>query len=293
MSLILAVFRRGFGVHSFKTSPMKHLILFVFAFVANLSFSQHEYADVRVVSPSYEFEEGSTERLYGDQVVLRKNPSTEASAIDTLPIGSRVKILENTKIIVQVHGNDSYWYKVKTKKGTGYIAGGLIALDSREINGGIYMVITAQVNEQFKFRARYLKDGEFFGKEGDLNTYSFVLRVHDNRGVEGIESMLVIDLFAEACGVDGGYTYIFNDGERLINAIHCTSVGDGGYWFSEKLIFPDERGWGTHIDYEREIGEPMNDEYNWYQSRKDMLVLEWQEGYFEPNVEDITFVDEW
>ncbi|MDB3906095.1 SH3 domain-containing protein [Crocinitomicaceae bacterium] len=271
---------------------MKNVILFAFALVANLSFSQYEYEDMRLLSSEYEFEEGSTETLYGDNVVLRKKPSTESKAIDTLSIGSEVKILENSRKEIVVNGKTSYWYKVKSNKGTGYVAGGFIALDSREINGGKYMVIVAEANEESKFRVRYLKNGEFYGKEGALYTYSFVLRVHDGRGVEGVESMLLLDFMAESCGADGGYTYLFNNGNRLINAIHCAEVGDGGFWFSEKLTFPDERGWGTHIGYEREVGQPMDGDHDWYQSKKDALTLEWKEDHFEPNVSEFDFGEE-
>ena len=34
-----------------------------------------------------------------------------------------------------------------------------------------------------------------------------------------MESVLYIDYYAEACGVDGGGIYIFNDGEKLIEAM--------------------------------------------------------------------------
>jgi len=274
---------------SFKTSPMKNTVLLAFALIANLSFSQHEYEGKRILDPWFEFEAGSTEILYGDNVVLRKKPDSEAKALDTLSIGTRVTIIENTKEPIVINGKESMWYEVKTPKGKGFIAGGLIALDSREIDGGLYLVIIAEANEQFKFRARYLKEGDFYGKEGNLGLSSFTLDVFDGQGVEGIESMLVIDYFAESCGADGGYTYLFNDGKRLINAIHCAEVGDGGFWFSEKLTFPNERGWGSHIDYEREIGKPMNDEYTWYQSQKDVLVLEWKGDHFEPNVDEFDF----
>lgn len=79
---------------------------------------------------------------------------------------------------------------------------------------------------------------------------------------------------------------------RLINAIHCAEVGDGGFWFSEKLTFPDERGWGTHIGYEREVGQPMDGDHDWYQSKKDALTLEWKEDHFEPNVSEFDFGEE-
>jgi hypothetical protein len=269
---------------------MKQTILITFALIANLGFAQYDYQNVRVLNADYEFEEGSTEILYGDNVVLRKKPSGSAKALDTLRIGTEVTILENTKETITINGKESVWYQVETSSGRGYVAGGLIALDSREVNGGIYMVIMAQAEETEKFRVRYLKDGDFYGKEGDIRTYSFVLRVHDDRGVEGIESMLLIDFMAEACGVDGGYTYLFNDGEQLHKAMHCMEVGDGGYWFSEKLIFPDEREWGSHIDYEREVGEPMNEEYTWYRSQKDVVTLQWKGDHFEPNIEEF---DSW
>lgn len=268
---------------------MKNSILLAFVLLANLSFSQNKFDGKRIISPWFEFEAGSTEVLYGDKVVLRKKPDTDAKAIDTLTIGTSVTIIENTKDTIVVNGKQSTWYMVETPKGTGFIAGGLIALDSREMNGGRYLLIIAEANEQFKFRARFLKDGEFYGKEGNLGYSSFTLDVFDGQGVKGIESMLIIDYLAESCGVDGGYTYIFNDGTRLINAIHCAEIGDGGFWFSEKLTFPKERGWGTHIDYEREVGEPMNDDYTWYQSQKDQLVLEWKGDHFEPNVSEFNF----
>ncbi|XOV66339.1 MAG: SH3 domain-containing protein [Fluviicola sp.] len=273
---------------------MKQTILITFALIANLGLAQYDYQNVRVLNADYEFEEGSTEILYGDNVVLRKKPSGSAKALDTLSIGSEITILENTNKQITVNGKKSVWYKVETSSSTGYIAGGFIALDSRKVNGGTYMVIMAKAEETEKFRVRYLKNGEYYGKEGDLQTYSFVLRAHDDRGVEGIESMVLIDFMAESCGVDGGFTYLFNDGQRLIKAMHCAEIGDGGYWFSEKLTFPDEREWGTHIDYEREVGRPMNDEYSWYQSQKDVVTIQWKGDHFEPNVEDIDFGgDDW
>lgn len=269
---------------------MKKLITVAFALVATFSFSQDYYGDRGIVSYWHEFKTDSTELLYGDNVVLRKKPSKDGRAIDTLSIGSEVTILKKTEEQITVNGKASHWYKVKTNTGTGFIAGGLIALDSREHNGGTYLVITAGPEDDQKFRVRYLKEGDFYGKEGDLYTGAFQIAVTGGKGVDGIEGILTIELIAEACGVDGGQTYIFNDGEKLYNAIHCSSVGDGGvFWFGEELEFPEERGWGDHITYEREYGESMDEELNHSRAVVNTLVLQWKDGALYPDISEIDF----
>lgn len=269
---------------------MKKTALIVFALMATFSFSQDYYKDLGVVGYYHEFQENDVEVLYGDNVVLRKKPSIDARAIDTLLIGSEVTILKNTKEKITVNGRESNWYKVETNKGTGYIAGGLISMTSREFNGGTYLVITAGSEFEPKFRVRYLKKGEYYGKEGRLGHSSFQLEVEENKGLDGVEGMLTIKLFAESCGTDGGIHYIFNNGEKLFNAIHCRSVSDGGvFWFSEKLEFPEERGWGEHITYTREFGESLDDEMNITRSTIYTVTLNWEDGAMYPDVSEMDF----
>lgn len=272
---------------------MKNIVLallILFTGSVSLAFD----SDTRVVGSWYEFEVGSTELLYGDRVVLRAAASSESTAIDTLSIGSEVKIIEKTSEKITINGLPTNWYKVKCKAGKGYVAGGLIALDHREIDGVTYLAIVAGNEERKKVRCRVLKDGDFYGHESDLNTDAFYLEVFGNRGVEGIENMLTVNLFAEACGVDGGQIYLFNDGESLIEAISLVRVSDGGvFWFSEELIFPeDEDGWYKVIQYKREHGLPVDEEVNWYRSVVNTVSLEWKEGKLVPDVSELEFEDE-
>ncbi len=272
---------------------MKKLMLLAALSISMFSHAQDYYKDMRVSSYYQEFEAGETKLLYGDNVVLRKKPSKEAKAIDTLSIGSELWILENTKESIVVNGRESNWYKVKTEQGTGYIAGGLIAQDAIAHNGGLYLVITAGPEDDQKCRIRYLKNSDYYGKEVVLYTSAFQINVSDNKGLEAVEGIVTIDLFAEACGVDGGTTYIFNDGEKLHNAIHCASVADGGvFWFDEELEFPEERGWGDHITYEREFGESMDEELNITRAVKHTVTLEWTADGFSPNVSELDFEEE-
>lgn len=258
-----------------------------------------QYNGQRVVSSYYEFEEGSKEYLYGDKVTLRENPNSAAKALDTLAIGSEVVIVRKTEERSSVNGLDWNWYKVKVGRKTGYILGGLIALDRVTYENITYLVTVAGVENSsddwsyvdYKVRTRVLQvNGEFYGHEAKLNTNSFYIEAFDDRGLSGIDNMLVINLFAEACGVDGGQVYLFNDGAHLFTGITLSHVSEAGlFWYEERIVFPnDEKGYGN-ILYAREQGEYMDDEMNWSKSTTHSLNLEWKDGRFSPNVDEFEF----
>lgn len=274
---------------------MKHFLL---VFFGTLNIVFHTYCqdeETRIVGSYYTFENGSTQLLYGDNVVFRKEPNASSESIDTLFIGTEIKIIYKTEETMSLNGIESYWYKVKHGKKTGYILGGLIALDHREIDDVKYLVTVASRDDRYFVRARVLNpDGSYFGHESSLNTNAFYLEVFDNRGLDGIKNMLVINLFAEACGVDGGAIYLFNDDIRLIDAIHLASVSDAGvFWFNESLTFPtDEDGFEGVIYYERNSGEYLDEELEITREVTNTAVLRWINGAFYPNVEEIDFGNE-
>ena len=103
--------------------------------------------------------------------------------------------------------------------------------------------------------------------------------------------MLCVNLYAEACGVDGGKIYLFNNGDRLIEAIRLSVVSDAGaFWYSETVIFPDdEEGWEGIVRYKREHGTPMDEEYNWTKSTIHTLNLVWENNQFTPNIQEFEF----
>lgn len=269
-----------------------------FLLLAFASSAQRE--DQRVVSSYYEFEEGSTEYLYGDNVVFRSEPSSSAKALDTLSIGSKIQIVRKTDETTSLNGLDWNWYKVKVGRKTGYILAGLIALDRIKYDDLVYLVTVAGTNQtmdeyeytDYRVRARVLlPSGEFYGHESKLNTNSFYLEAHGNRGLKGVDNMLIINLNAEACGVDGGAIYLFNNGSRLIEGLSLSDMAEGGvFWYSEKVIFPeDEDGWGDAVRYEREYGEYMNDDLNWTKATVHSLILNWENEQFTPNIQEFEF----
>lgn len=270
---------------------MKYILWITLLTAINYS-SVAQDENTRILNSYYTFEDGSSQLLYGDKVVLRKMPNTTSEALDTLFIGTEIKIIEKTEEIMLINGLESFWYKVKHGKKTGYILGGLIALDYREIDDIKYLVTMAGRGDQYFVRTRVLNPDEtYFGHESSLNTNGFYLEVFNNRGIDGIGNMLVINLFAEACGVDGGTIYLFNDGQRLIDAIHLSSISDAGvFWFIESLTFPtDEDGFEGVVYYERTSGEYLDEELEITREVTKTAVLRWKDGQFFPNVKEIDF----
>lgn len=259
-----------------------------------------QYDNQRVVSSYYEFEEGSTEYLYGNNVVFRSEPSAASEPIDTLFIGQEVQIVRKVDETAKINGLDWNWYKVKIGRKTGYISGGLIALDRAVYDDAVYLVTMTGIDRssgdyeytEYRVRTRVIRaDGEYYGHESKLNTNAFYLETFGSKGVKGVDNMLRINLFAEACGVDGGEIYLFNTGERLIEAANLSHVSDAGaFWFVESLTFPeDERGYEDVVIYEREFGESMDESMNWTKATTHTLILEWKGDHFSPNIEEFEF----
>lgn len=273
-------------------------LIFLLLLAPNFSFAQNDYDKVVFLYGDHEFEQSSTQHLYGNKVVFRKKASSESKALDTLDIGSEITIVKKSKETSNYNGIEWNWYKVKYSGKTGFILGGLIALASEEINGDRYLVTTSkdkkeeQDYESVILNYRILtSSGKFRSGKTQLHTDAFLIHATDNKGLDGVESILYIDYFAEACGVDGGGIYIFYDGNKLNEIISVSSVSDGGvFWFNEELTFPsDENGEEGYIIYEREHGESIDEEMIWTKAVTNTLFLKWEDGAITPNPRDLEF----
>lgn len=273
---------------------MRLFYIFLVLIVSSFQIlAQDDYE--RVAYPYKFFEKGTTQYMYGDNVVLRSEPNVEAKAIDTLSIGTSLVIMNQTNQEVTINGFTTIWYKVKVGRKLGYVAGNLIAASHILSEGKLYMAIYAQNNEYMKLRCRVLKaDGEYYGHEIDLPTSSFYIDTKTAKSLEGVENVLVVNLFAEACGVDGGEILLFDTGSKLFKAIHLSRVSDAGvFWFREQLLFPeDEGGVYDSFVFEREYGEFMDEELMWTKSTTNSIYIQWKGDHFEPDIVNMEFGEE-
>lgn len=258
-------------------------------FLSFLSISQE---DIRYIESNFKFENGSTQIMYGDNVVLRADEDAASNAVDTLRIGEAVEIIKQGKTTSTVNGRETHWYKVRAKNKVGYVLGGWIALDHKAINGNTYLIIYAERNEEMYARIRVLsKDGTFYGHEVELTTSTISLDVDDNKGLKGIEEMCIIRMHAEACGVVGGHIYLFNNGEKLSEVMRTLHMSEAGeFWFSENIEFKGEAYWEENIAFfSRENGEYMDDSTEWTQAVINTVKITWDGEKFSPDVREFDF----
>ena len=230
--------------------------------------------------------------MYGNNVVLRADQTPESKALDTLRIGDPITIIKKGETTSDVNGRPSYWYKVKANNKTGYVLGGWISLDSKEINEKKYLVIFSERDERLYARTRVVsKDKSYYGHEIELSTYLISVDITDNHGLKEVDAIFVISMHAEACGVVGGQAFLFDSGERLFEAIRTSSVSEAGlFWFEESIEFKGPDYWEDNIVYfSSESGEYMDDSMDWTKSVTNTVKLTWNGQQFTPDVRKLNF----
>lgn len=260
-------------------------LLIILLLIPLCTYAQNDHDDYLL--SIHEFEPGSTQYLFGNRVVLRDGPSKDALSMDTLDAGEEIKIVEKTQLYENYGGVEWPWYRVNVDDKTGYILSGLISFNNVACEKGKYLVSMRKTEDKAYARYRYLKnDGTLIEGETELETWMFTAEVKDDPGLETIDDVLYISYYADACGVNGGGIYLFNDGEKLIEAIRLNSVSEAGlFWHHEQLIFPnDEEGVTARIIFERESGQFMDDEMEWVEIQKTIFPLRWGDGTLFPEI---------
>jgi len=265
-------------------------ILTLFILLPTILFSQED--QTFYIDYSFEFEEGSTQLMYGNNVVLRSQDDPTSKAMDTLRIGDPVKIIKKSETTTHINGKPWHWYKVKADKKTGYVLGGLIALDHKEINGHTYLLTTAERDSRMFARVRVMdKNKNYYGHEVEISSSTISIEVDHNQGLTNVQDMCILSFHAEACGMIGGKAYLFNNGERLFEAIRSENMSEAGlFWFSENVEFMGADYWEDNIAYfSRENGEYMDDSMDWTQAVINKIRITWTGTVFTPDVSKLTF----
>ena len=89
---------------------------------------------------------------------------------------------------------------------------------------------------------------------------------------------------AEACGVEGGVSYILWNRNELKHLVDLSTVVDSDvYYFSEEFVFPnDEDGMQGVIIYRKEIANLEQDEPYWRHTSVDEKWYKWSGFEMQP-----------
>ncbi len=224
------------------------------------------------------FEPGQIVYLFGDHVQLREAPTTESKVLKTLPIGMHLVIQEKHENSWRYKGVDHHFYKVDYKGTEGYILGGLLALEKMTINKVVHLFGRIKIGNEDYLLIRTLKgDGSFTEKSTKLSSGQFHLTSLGTKGLPTIEGVVFVDYVAEACGIEGGGIYLFQQEGQLHQVARLSQVSEAGaYYLWEEFIFPeDEHGVVGKILYKKEVGEYFDEVANWKKTSLETKELVW------------------
>lgn len=195
---------------------------------------------------------------------VRSGPSTTASVVGKLPIGTQITVEEvSTETLVQ-RGVKLPWLKVNTPIGKGYVWGGFMALASIQTPAGdgypnagtLYLTGVSAYDEtkhEIMVQVRVAKDGKELAKSefsttGDLSYYpSFEVTFEP---FTNVKATLSVNYYYPACGYASGNNLLFwTSNNTLTKVLETSSVSEGGVFYSsEEWILPTQRGGiGDHI----------------------------------------------
>lgn len=166
---------------------------------------------------------GKTSLLFGDNVNIREQTSTNAKIVDKLPIATAVIIIENTKIPLTLNGYNDYWYKIEYSAGKqGYVWGGLLAKSYTNLNNGLKIVagIVKTDKDSKTMQARLVNDDnntilssyDFepieLGFEGNTFNYCTYAKQLNAAGLTPPIDLVELNFTYGACDYPNGNVYL-------------------------------------------------------------------------------------
>ncbi|TAI48138.1 SH3 domain-containing protein [Flagellimonas allohymeniacidonis] len=251
----------------------------------NLNFAQENPNSSWEAS---DFKPGEQVFLFGNNVKLRSDPRIESEVIELLRIGEWVEIIEKTKFSWPYKGFDSPFYKVKYDTEVGYILGGLLSLEKKSLNGIDYYFAISKEGERSFLNMRHVEEGDYVEQKTALSNVNFKIKVLDNKGVPHLDSILLIDYQAEACGEEGGGIYFFVHGNHLIKVGELSQISEAGiFYYAETFVFPDdENGVPEKILFKKEQAQNLDEASQWTQTSTESRLLSWVNGNLIPDLRE-------
>jgi len=240
--------------------------------IALLSFSTTRAQDAvaYVVNEDFNFwnlTSGQTAYVFTDNAYIRAYPNTDGQLVDSLPVGTAVKITSLAYNGNKVKGFYAPWHEVSYQRGgetkTGFIWLGLLALGHHvDDEGHQYIFGFERYGEERGDESAYYKCGvKLIGKGGELiakhtvhceySYQSFIQsKLLPNMGLDGVKQIFRFDLQGEACGIPSTYYYVAWNGQQFIDMPSRYSISDGGIFYHEEaLLFPSEHKKEANIIY--------------------------------------------
>lgn len=263
----------------FPVSVIIALILFPFSNFAQLP---EETASLGALAPM----PGDTVMLFADKVRLRAQPGTDSEIRATLPIGTRVEILEKTTTSLLYKGRNFTWYKVKSGDVEGFMADAFFAnllIQKRGLDFYFqhHYDTTALLTIRVQQGTKMIDELSFRPL-----SISYELGVMDAIRLDQVDEIIMVDYQGESCGAENGTSWVFLNNNRLYHVADLTAAGDAMEVYSESFVFPQQgEGWlePNQIKYVQTEGFEQNPEpHYWFTTIRHERFLTWDGATLTP-----------
>lgn len=240
---------------------MRNIAFIVLLLLCNNLYPQF---DLNYVANGHEFEPGSTEYLFADNVKFRSAPDLTSEVYELLSIGTKITIIEKTEQKYTYAGRDSHWYKVEVKGKSGYLLGALISIATlTSVSDGtiFYTQIEKEKKDNLILQIRYKIQGNAY-KETTISLLApyLSLSISNGKGLIGVNNIFTINSYSEPCD-QAAVIYVFWNGQELNHIAELRYFDTPEKFNRVKFIFPnDDGGIKNKIIYLKEKGHSKEDE---------------------------------
>lgn len=265
-------------IPSYRLLASLFLISFL-CFQSQFTFAQEEEPAAFVVADDYNLWYVNTEKeaaIFANMAYVRKMPSTKSALVDSIPMGTPIRFLENGGYnAMQLRGMYLPWYKiayeVNNQQKTGYIWIGLVSLDKKvdPATGNTFLYGIAWHNNEenydwveakvFDKNQQLIAKSSFANYRGEQSYTTSELI--DSENLKDSKLIYNVNFSGEACGIPTTNYGFAWDGMDLNVLPKISSVSDAGvYYYSEELEFPKKHKMGNQLIIKKmEEGEVIDD----------------------------------
>ncbi|MDI9309865.1 MAG: hypothetical protein QM535_06590 [Limnohabitans sp.] len=261
---------------------MKIRILFLLIVNQYLIYSQED------LNLKYYWNQQKKEAIIGvKNCYIRSASNTYSKLIDSLQIGKKVSVINDTENLLNIKGINTNWAEieyldVKNQKQKGYIWKGFLALDFVKSKNLTFLTRIDRVfkkldikdnsrNTLFQISVLVLDENNQILSEKSiqknvLESSYFQDKCIGALGLDKIQEIYRISFSGEACGIPTYYFYFGWNGNELILLPEKMEVGDADvYSHSETFVFPKEKGGKPNFIFkEVEEAEMIGEDSNMY-----------------------------
>lgn len=245
----------------------------------------------------YDAPRGSVQ-LLADAVNLRAEADAKAELVATLPIASKLEVLEQSENKLTLNGITAPWYKVKFehegKSKEAYVWSGFIAQEVEyDQKQDLYFLLgpaSASINkkaseyggyQEMKFQIRAAKGSKQLSKvlipQGVSQITYFKLKLMGNKGFSPIKNILEFHFNEDMCAGANGQHTLFWDGKQLVYIEALYSGSDAPVFGKEYYIYPNDKGGkkgfiikrsieGEYVGDKEELSRDDHTPYVWYEN---------------------------